>query len=220
MELIKEAYYLQIMVVVLVVFDLIGYIFAHTFLKFISPRSLFIILLNPEIRTYFFFIYYITLDMPIILSTYYIIKNKEVIKDYSKFLILFSYLFLALIFITQVEWLITNYYYNNYLELQNSIFPTIIDLLNNGIPLSSFPIIVIVLLISNYKHLKFVKLWMVVFFLRIIAGHLDFSIFTYLNLQDMDLVYFLDKITQSFLLALTIRSLFLFFKDDINLLSE
>lgn len=214
MEIIKEAYYLQILYVFIMLLDFLGSFFPT--LSFLSIGIIIFSSFQFLTAYYVLMLYNLLLQIPRMLAYYYIIKNKKVIKEYSKFLIYLSYLMFGLIFLSFFTSIIITYYLINIDNL--GIPPILTDLLFVANFLS-FGSIILILLVSNFKNLKYVKIWLILHYLIGIADAIYFS-FAEVDPSQIGTLTFLTELARSIIVIYMIRSLFLFAKNDIKLISE
>lgn len=219
MELIQEAYYLQILMLVLSMLDFISTIVYSPFFRFLTPINFILNTFQPGIVRYVLTLYYFILLIPMILTNFYIVKKREVIREYSKYLIFFSYMMLGIIIIINFRLIINAYHFTNYQELQNTVIPFIRDILNLIISILTFGSIILIILISSYKNLKFVRLWMFLYYMSHFAIQFIYS-FAGLNGSQFALISNLFSLTQPIILLFIIRSLFLFARDDADLIKD
>lgn len=216
MEIIKEAYYLQIVLVFVLFLDIVGQLIP--FLSFLSI-SIFITGLAQihfKVYIYSFTFYNLLHQIPRISAYFYIIKNKETIKEYSKYLIYYSYLMLGLIFLSFITSILITFYP---FESRFSNFTSFVNILITLENFLFYGSIILILLISNFKNLKNAKIWMVIHYLIGIAIVFYFRV----GLRDLEIlgyITFFSNFVHSTILILMIRSIYLFAKNDIKLISE
>lgn len=220
MELIKEAYYLQYIVIFLNGLDLLGFtILYHDSPSWanagISPQLLIFYRLQTEYMIYIFYLYLLLKQFPILLVSYYIIQKRSEIKKHSTQLIYLSYTMIGIIVLAYSHTLIRTFFKINLHWFNFTENPIYMNILTVLFLLFSFGILIQILIIPPNGNLKTSK--MLIFIVYVI----DISVIMYYSLTNNYKIKWqiLDPagdLVTSILFLYFINSLTLFLKSTIN----